>query len=866
MGEVFRARDTKLDRSAAIKILPSALAHNPERLARFEREAKVLASLNHPNIATIYGLEESADGKAIAMELVDGTTLKPPPSLTESLKLAVQIASALEAAHEKGITHRDLKPGNIMVTAEGHVKVLDFGLAAMGTNTPSSADSPTLTMGMTEAGMIMGTAGYMAPEQAVGKPVDRRADIWAFGVVLWEMLTGKGLFSGDTTANILANVINQDLDLNKLSAPAPIKELVHRCLDRDVKTRLQSIGEARIAIQRYLADPKPTIAAMPSRTGATKLPWMIAAGLAVVATGALWSAMRSSSTVADLKPLVRLNVDLGSEASLTSQSQMGPSAILSPDGSRLIYISKGRLFTRRLDQTDAIELAGTEGASSPFVSPDGNWVGFYAGGKLKKTSIAGGAPVILCDAIGGYGAAWGEDGNIIFTPAPFSAMKKVSSNGGVPTAATRLDAGDTAQYWPHILPGGKAVLFTSRAANLGIDVVSLQDGTRKSLLTDGAFFPRYVGGANSPGYLLYMKEGRLLAASFDPVALQIQGDSIPLVDEVAYDPGFLSAQFDIAQNGTLVYRSGVGSGMVVPTWLERNGGTRPMLAKPGAYTRPRISPDGQRLAIDIQNATSRRDVWVYDAPRDVITRLTFESGGISPSPTWTPDGRYIVFEGGGLSWIRADGSGKPQRLTESKNRQVPFSVSADGKRLAWTESGTRGPWELWSMPLEIDSNGLHGGKPEPLLQNEYDNRYPAFSPDGRWLAYTSSETGNYQVYVTSYPGKNGKWQISSVDGAYPVWSRNGHELFFRSGDNHVMVARYTVQGDSFLPEKARMWSDKLLTDLGIIGTSSFDLAPDGERVLALIPADTPEARRNQSHVNFLMNFGDELRRTVSARK
>jgi len=872
MGEVYRAKDTKLDRDVAIKIVPESFAHDPERIARFEREAKVLAALNHPNIAQIYGLEE----RALVMELVEGPTLaeriaKGALPLEEALGIAKQIAEALEAAHEKGITHRDLKPANVKVTPEGTVKVLDFGLATAAkasTADGNPSDSPTLTLdyGATRTGMILGTAAYMSPEQAVGKPVDRRGDIWSFGVVLFEMLTGRRLFEGETISHVLADVIKGEIDLSKLpsSTPNAIRDLLKRCLDRDLKNRLQWIGEARIVIDHSGKEPQATATTtkVPQRR---ILPWAVAAGLAMVSIGLgalLWRAPQPVEQ--PLKPLVRLDVDLGPDVSLGSQ---GTDVILSPDGTRLAYVSQNRLFTRRLDQPKAIELAGAEGAFAPFFSPDGQWVAFFAQGKLKKTSVEGGTPITVCNAPNAQGGSWGEDGNIVAALAGNSGLSRVASFGGTPAPLTELGQGEITHRSPQVLPGGKAVLFTANRVaatfdGADIEVISLADRRTKTLVrggTSGRYLPS--------GRLVYINNGTLFAVQFAPDQMEVRGTPTPLLEQVAYSSSNGFAQFDFSRSGTLVYRQGLGGGgMVTIQWLEGGHKIQSLLAKPGYYMRPRVSPDGQLLAMDIAEG-SDSDVWVYDWQRDTMTRLTFGGGKGFVEPVWSPDGRYIVGKTneGSMAWIRADGAGKPQSLTESKSPQFPWSFSPDGKRLAYQGTSAANQIEVWTLPVESNGFGLRAGKPEPFLQSPFEERQPAFSPDGRWLAYASNESGVFQVYVRAFPDKGGKWQFSNTGGAFPEWARNGRELFFRTLDNRIMVANYTVKGDSFVADKPRVWSEKQLADFGPY-VPNYDLAPDGKRIAALLRVEAPETQKVQNHVIFLENFFDELRRRVPASK
>jgi serine/threonine-protein kinase len=805
MGEVYQAHDSNLRRDVAIKVLPEAFAHDAERLSRFRREAQLLAALNHSNIATIYGLENSNGTSYLVMELVPGETLAQrikrdgAVPIEEALIIAKQIAEALEAAHEKGIIHRDLKPANVKLTPEGKVKVLDFGLAkafAGDTTTEDMGNSPTLSMAATMQGVILGTASYMSPEQARGKAVDKRTDIWAFGCVLYELLTGKQAFHGEDVTEILASVVKSEPDWTALPAniSPSIRVLLQRCLRKDRRQRTPDAAILRIEIEDVLAAPKDSSPTQAAPASTSKLPWAVAAGLAVLLVAASWVAWRATRPVEQpLRPLVRLDVDLGPDVSLGSVA--GTETVLSPDGSRLVYVSQGRLFTRRLDQPNATELAGTQGANAPFFSPDGQWVAFFAQGKLQKISVEGGSAITLCNAAAGRGGSWGEDGNIIAALNTNGVLSRIPSAGGPPTPVTDLQNGETIHRWPQILPGGKAVLFTTNTTALGFDaanieVMSLADHRRKTLVRGGTF-GRYLPS----GHLVYVNRGTLFAVPFDVDRLELRGTPSPVLDQVGYNAGQDSAQLDFSQTGTLIYRSGgvTGGGLSVIAWLDGTGKVQPLLAKPGAYANPALSPDGQRLAVDVTEG-SGTDMWVYDWQRDTMTRLTFT--GKENHPVWSPDGRYIAFRAGveGLPVIRSDGSGKPQPLTQSKNQQVPWSFTPDGKRLAFQELSPGAGFDLWTMPLESDSSGLRAGKPEVFLQTPADERHPAFSPDGRWMAYSSDESGTVQIYVRAFPDKGGKWQISNSDGTYPMWSRNGHELLFETVDKHIMVAAYTVNG------------------------------------------------------------------------
>jgi serine/threonine protein kinase len=857
MGEVYRATDTKLNRAVALKILSPALATDADYMARFTREAQVLASLNHPNIAAIYGLEESDGVRALVMELVEGATLAERIAagslpLEETLHIAKQIADALEAAHEKGIVHRDLKPANVKITPEGVVKVLDFGLAKVPEQSaPISASSPTLTMRATQAGVIMGTAAYMSPEQAAAKPVDKRADIWSFGVVLWEMLTGRELFSGETISHTLADVLRAEIDVRKLPAgtPAAVRELVRRCLDRDTKTRLRDIGEARIAIQKYLANPVDD--AVPPPPAATKrrswLRWAIAGPLVALAiVGPRW--WPASHPVE--QPLLRLDLNLGPDVKLEQERS---SPILSPDGTKLVYAALGpdsklHLWVRRLDQPSPVMLAGTEDAFGPFFSPDGRSVGFFADGKLKKIGIAGGAPVTLCDAPSGAGGSWSEDGSVAFVHS--RVIFRIPSAGGTPIPLTQLDNAKYGRHrWPQFLPGGKALLFTANNQatyfdTAAIELLSLPDGRRKTI-HQGATFARYLPS----GHIVFVDKGTLFALPFDLRRLEITGALFPILEEVVYSSISGNAQFDVSRNGTVVYLKGKpDTGESTVQWLDASGGLQPLLAKPGNYKDPFFSPDGTRLALGARDGGSE-DTWIYDWKRDTMTRLTFGPGRAIHA-IWFPDGRHLVYLGDdGLFWMRADGSGKPQRLTQTSGGDLPTSFTPDGK---WLTAGR----SIW--PVQGDPEQWRLGNPEPVHHTQAGYAYAAFSPDGHWLAYASTESGRSEIYVRAFPGAGGKWQISNAGGVMPVWSRAGRELFFRTVDeSRIMVTEYQTKGDSFMPGRPRLWSETAFTSLSMI--PNFALAPDDKR-FAVVMATKKGDEKPNNELTVLLNFFTEIRR------
>jgi len=818
------------------------------------------------------------------MELVEGPTLAEriaagPLPLEEALPLARQMTDALELAHEKGVTHRDLKPANIKVTPQGAVKLLDFGLAKALDESPgpsSGQNSPTLSVAPTQAGMILGTAAYMSPEQARGTPVDQRADIWSFGVVLYEMLVGKQLFGGEMVSDSLAAVITKEPDWEALPAdtPAVIRQLLVRCLRKPLKSRLQAIGEARIAIEEHLASPvapspsppvAPSLSSPVAPSPLRSVPWALAGVLTVALAACLWAWWRDTRPVE--RPLMRLNVDLGPDIALASIG--GANAILSPDGTRLAFVSQDgrgaqRLHIRRLDQPQSRPLPGTEEARNPFFSPDGQWVAFFSGNKLKKIPVEGGANVTLCDAgpVAPSGS-WGEDGYIVANLGNRSDLFRVPPAGGTPEPVIKSNERENIQHWPQVLPGGKAVLFTagSLGGGLNIDVQILATGRRKTLQRGGSN-GRYLPS----GHLVWVHQGALFAAPMNLDRLELAGPAVPVLEEVVSRSGHGGAQFDFSPAGTLVYLSGKGreDGVTIQ-WLDSAGKTQPLLAKQGSYYSPRLSPDGKRLAVAVRDGANE-DIWVYDSERDTLSRLSFDPAP-DGHPIWTPDGKHIVYRSGThIAWAPADGSGRTQRLMEGKTIRRPHSFTPDGKRLAFLEAGPEGG--IWTVPVEADSkNQLRAGKPEVFLGGPPIDAEALFSPDGKWLAYTSSESGTPEVYVRPFPGgaTGGRWQISNGGGMFPRWSRNGRELFYRNVDSsRIWVAPYTVKGGALVAEKPRVWSQKRFTSIGPY--PNLDLAPDGKRFAVLMAPDSTGAEKSLAQLTFLLNFFDELRRRAPLKR
>ena len=752
MGEVYRAEDTNLSREVAIKVLPEQFTQDPQRLARFEREAKLLASLNHPNIAVIHSFEHADDIHFLVLELVPGETLqervaKGPVPVEEALAVCRQIAEGVEAAHEKGVIHRDLKPANVKVTPEGKVKILDFGLAKAFEAEPPVTDisqSPTLTEEMTRAGVILGTAAYMSPEQAKGKPVDKRADIFAFGAVLYELLTGKRAFEGETITETIAAVLKSEPDWAKLpeNTPWAIRTLLRRCLQKETNRRLQHVGDVRIELEDALSEPTT---APPVGVGGAAQPrgrlWAMALGLVVltaaVAALAVWLFIQPSSPEQSLNRFVMRPSPPVALVSTTSKA-----VAISPDGRQLVYMGVGeggsQLYLRSLDDIVYRPISGTEGVvGMVFFSPDGESIGFFAEGKLKRTFLAGGSPITLCDAPRPPRTGdWFED-TIVFT-AQFESgegLYRVSANGGEPEmlANVNYDEGELGYSLPEFLPDGKDLLFASRFnTRHQTALLSLETGERKVVLED-ARQAYYLPS----GHLIYEQEetGNLMAAPFDLAALEVTGDSVPVLQGVRQIvPGYVD--YSISDNGTLVYvpsTAGLESTLV---WVDRQGLATPLIEDRQDYSRPRLSPDGQRVAVTV-GLGANQDIWIYDIGRGTRMRLTVE--GDNSSPVWTPDGTRITFNSDrdgtrDLSWKAADGSGQAEPLLNIEHTVIPMSWSSDGELLAFYEQNPLGGRDIWVLPRE--------GRPRPFLPQSSMNERPCSHPTvGGWPTSRMSRAG-----------------------------------------------------------------------------------------------------------------------------
>ncbi|MCG6948331.1 MAG: protein kinase [Acidobacteria bacterium] len=851
MGEVWRATDEKLGREVALKLLPADFASDPERLARFEREAKVLASLNHANIAHLYGLEtvrSGADSDAsqttfLVMELVEGEDLsawiaRGAIPIDEAIPIAQQIAEALEAAHEAGIIHRDLKPANIKLAEDGTVKVLDFGLAKTWESETGDASlslSPTMTAHATAAGLILGTAAYMSPDQARGKQVDRRADIWAFGVVLWEMLTGRKLFEGDTVSDVLASVLKESPDLEALphDTPPAVRRLLARCLERDPRDRLQWIGDARLEFAEAALEPSPMSSTVvrggqQRSRGFTWLPWIVAA-VALAAAAVFW--LRPS--VPPELPLTRFTLGLDGERTLSFIDQ--PILAFSPDGRVLAMtatdpeVARDVIILRHLDHDQVVQIEGTEGAGEMFFSPDGGSVGFFAEGKLKRASIFGGSVVSVADAPNPRGGVWLSDGTIVFSPEYASGLWRVADTGGAAEVLLEVDAerGERTFRFPDATADGEIVLFTvgsidspNNYDDAGIDACSLKTGARRRVI-ERANMARFTARDR----IVFARAGDLYAVDFDPDRLEIVGEPVPVIEDVGGDPSSGAGYFAIAAHGNIAWVAGaVTAADVLLTTVDATGATERIPLSPRGFYQPRFSPDGSRLAFTVGEGYSgvRGDVWVYSFASQGVSRLTFDNNELYP--LWTPDGSRIAYlnyaNNAEIFAKAADGSGAEQRLTPEDTTAIfPESFSPDGRTLAYTRVGQTADIYL-----------ITEGEDARLFEKQAS--CPTISPDGRWIAYASPGSGTTSIYVRPVEGE-GKWQVSPGLGGYPRWSGDGQRLFYIDigSAKRPLMAVDVWAGDSFSAGPPEVVLESLS---GAFVTSTapavnWDVAPSGDR-------------------------------------
>ena len=876
MGEVYRGRDTRLNREVALKTLPDSLKRDPDRIARFEREAQTLAALNHPNIAIIHGVEDTGHDRALVMEFVEGSTLaelladgRLPPD--DARNIALQMADALEAAHEHGVIHRDLKPANIKVRPDGTVKVLDFGLAKVfaGLEADSQAqlaNSPTITGPMlTSAGVVLGTAAYMSPEQARGRAVDKRADIWAYGCVLYEMLAGRRAFGGDNVTDILAAVVQREPDWSLLppDGAAAIKSVIRRCLQKNPRERLRDIGDARLELRSEAAalDPGPAATLRGVRpvglAAAAFVAGVVAAGLVF----SVWLASRSSSTAGANRP-VRVTVSPPPGVTLSTASR-GSSVAISPDGRRLVFSGQEkagppRLYLRDLGRFEAVVIAETDGAASPFFSPDGAWVGFFADGQLKKVSLAGGAPLALAKVFNERGHAWLLDDSIIVTPASNVGVMRLPSAGtGRAEPFTALTEGELSHRWPSQLSDASAVLF-SIWNDTGWDsarIAAQRVGSRERVvvLEAGGGYPRYLQDpTRGSGYLVYARAEGLLAARFDSSALRLTGSPVPVVDAVLTNNSG-GAHFDLGRDGTLAYVPGTNAeNRRELVWVTRDGQRTSAVRVPGAGRFFSLDATGKRVLR--VNSVGQRDLWMEDLERGTSTRLMSGDGWFTG--TWTPDGEWAVYPKGvpisNLYRVRTRAGSPEERLTTSGRGQLPTSISPDGTLLVYDEVNPTSSSDIWVMRLPPPGTGS-ATRPEarPLVNTKAAETQARISADGRWVAYESNESGRFEVYIRSFPDGDESIQVSNAGGLAPIWSRKGTDLFYRSMSGPIMLVTVTSAPQPVLSTPRPLFDAQRYEN-------QFDVSPDGR--FLMMPVVANDAAGGQIYV--ILNFLEELRQRV----
>jgi serine/threonine-protein kinase len=897
MGEVYKALDTKLNRQVAIKVLLPAVADDPDRLARFSREAHVLASLNHPHIAQIHGLED-AGVRALVMELVEGPTLADRIAsaaipVGEALSIATQIAEALEAAHEQGIIHRDLKPANIKVREDGTVKVLDFGLAKALDSTGSSvvaageaAVSPTLVANATDPGLIFGTAAYMSPEQARGKAVDRRGDLWAFGCVLYEMLTGRRAFDGERRTGAMAAVVKNEPDWTMLPAETPetIRTLLRRCLNRDRTRRLDSAAAARLEIYDALTAPA---AETPVRRAAhRRLPLVAmatAVGVALAAAIGTWIVVRPGLQAPVLPSRFWIVTPPAQPLNTSSDDR---DLALSPDGRHLVYrfggtaTNGGPLMVRAINQLDARPLADITNAYTPFFSPDSRWIGFFENAELKKVPVAGGAVITLGPVLGASrGASWADDNTIVFaTDDPGTGLWRVSADGGEPAVLTRPDAAqrESDHVFPSVLPDGRGVLFTitagGRADNAQVAILDLRTGRWKTLVRgsqaehvepSGGSGQVWFADSGSDHYLIYAAAGTLRAIRFDPVRLEVLGDPVTVVQDLLTKASG-GANYAVSP-GTLVYVPSAAAETPLRSlvWVDRKGHEEPIAAPLRAYGPPRLSPDGTRVAMSIVDQ-GNNEVWIWDLARKTLRRLTF-SPGMDSMPLWTPDGRRIIYMSARTGvpnlYSQAVDGGGVDRLTASTNPQWPTSITRDGALLFGFENGPKIVREVILLHLtDPTRTGVSPSQAMPRVQGLFRGNFAEISPDGRYLAYQSDESGRMEVHVRPFPQVDSdRWQISTGGATRPAWARSGRELFYldESGALTVVPVRTSPRFIAGNPGK--------VFDTAYVEPNParhYDVSPDGQRFLMIKDGAARDPNATPANLVFVEHWVEELKSRV----
>ena len=818
MGEVYRARDTKLKRDVALKVLPDDFALDPERMARFQREAEVLASLNHPNIAQIYGVEE----RALVMELVEGESPKGAMPFDETWKIASQIAAGLEYAHERGIVHRDLKPANIKITPDGIVKLLDFGLAKAFTGQTATSvnpeNSPTLTIGATQLGVILGTAAYMAPEQAKGKTVDKRADIWSFGVVLYELLTGERLFTGDDISDTLAQVLTKQPDFKRV--PVKARLLLQRCLERDPRQRLRDIGDASCLVEKSSEAVK--IAPLPSRFG---LAGWLTAVIAVIALGGLsWMHFREAPA-----PLHTLRYTIAPPENTTNIHSFA----ISPDGTLLAIAAtvngKRQLWLRSLDSLQAHAMPFTEGATYPFWSPDSRYIGFFGQGKLKKIAASGGPAQTLCNVANGRGGSWSRGNVIVFSPGIFGStiLQQVSADGGTPSDVPQAKGSSP---YPVFLPDGRHFVYVEagREGQSGVYLGSLEGKDKRRLLPD------LTSVALAPGRLLFVRENILMEQPFDPARMQITGEAVPVAEGISVTENDIYALVTVSDTGVLVYERGGAPRGNQMAWYDRSGKLLETLGPAGRVWEPAISPDEKTVAFRRGSGGPGNDIWLRDLARGSEQRLTTDPSN-NVAPFWSPHGDLVVFNsnrGGRFNlYEKAIGANGPDKLLlENGNTKAPTQWSRDGQFIVYRESDPRTKFDIWVLPMDGPER-----KPQPFVHSESDELFGQLSPDNHWMAYTSDESGQREVYVRPFPDGNGRWKISIAGGEQPRWRGDGKELFFVGADEMMMAVAVVkaIPGNKplFEPGTPQPLFEAYLAQSAQDSLFEYDVTADGKRFL-----------------------------------
>jgi len=891
MGEVYRARDTKLGRDVAIKVLPPAVASDPERVARFEREAKTLAALNHPRIAHIHGFEDSTGIAALVMELVEGSTLaeridglRSGLPIAEALAIAKQIAEGLEAAHDHGIVHRDLKPANIKVSDDGQVKILDFGLAkAVDAGQASGGASglsmsPTLTTPaqMTGLGTVLGTAAYMSPEQAKGRPVDKRADVWAFGAVLFEMLTGKRCFEGDDVSDTMAAILRSAPEWSALPAntPAAIRRLLRRCLEKDVRSRLSDMAMVRVELRDAETEPEPAVGAAPAAALSPKTtvvrraaPYAAAVAAALVSGIVVW---RARQPVERPQPIARFSIEGPDQAQLNTLGR-NPIAI-SPDGTHLVYVLNQRLYLRTVDQLEGAPIAGTQPVEPirfPFFSPDGQSIAYWQNNQLRKIGLNGGAPVTICEINSvPFTASWESDGRILLGMGS-GGIVWVPATGGTPATLISMKNGDRA-FGPQVLPGGEWLLFTLGPAGTSTEqgravVQSLATSERRTVL-EGVRETRYLPS----GHLVFGRGNTLLAQPFDVRRGTVSGGPVSVLDGVLNGANTTPAMyFAVSSTGTLFYLPGRTVSVTTLTKLIQvtRDGARTVLADvPGMSWFPRFSPDGARVAYGISGGSDlgdTSDLWVLDVSRGARTRVTF-TGNNRFYPIWSRDGARLTHADGSAGTNRllrtpADGSGTSETLIDTGPRVFPTSWSPDGRALAIY---TNGPTNTRDVAI-VQKNGDKWTS-TPFIATPFEERGAVFSPSGRWLAYVSNKTGQNDVFARPYPGPGAEVTISAGGGQEPVWAPSGKELFYRHDGKLVSVRIDETPTTLTVSAPARVFDDVYRLDTGGAsgGMANYDISPDGKRFVMIEEPKAGSAARETLKFTVVLNWIEELKARV----